>query len=106
MGAILMIYSANKYPIFSAAWLAAIYQMYSYECLTVQQLTDICNAHCKYATFERSESFYESVINRGRLIVCAAEYGYYTRPLVFKTNVNKSFFAKQRNTRLLRECSA
>ena len=101
-----MIYSANKYPIFSAAWLAAIYELYSVEFLTIQQLTDICNAHCKYATFERSESFYESVVNRGRLVLMGAEYGYYTRPLAFKTNVNKSFFAKQRNTRLLSECSA
>ncbi len=101
-----MIYSANKYPIFSASWLAAIYEMYSYECLTIQQLTDICNAHCKYATFERSESFYESVVNRGRLVLMGAEYGYYTRPLRFKTNVNRSVFSNRRNTRLLSECSA
>ena len=101
-----MVYAANKYPIFSHAWLAAIYQMYSYECLTIQQLTDICNANCKYATFERPESFYQSVVNRGRLLVCGAEYGYYMRPLRFNTSVNTARFSERRNTRLLSECSA
>ena len=101
-----MVYAANKYPIFSHAWFAAIYQMYSYECITIQHLTDVCNAHCKYATFERPASFYESVVNRGRLLVCGAEYGYFTRPLTFNTNVNKAFFSKRRNIRLLSEGAA
>lgn len=101
-----MIYAANRYEFLSPAWLASIFELYSYEFLTIQQLTDICNAHCKYATFERPESFYYSVVNRGRLIVCGAEYGYYTRPLVFKTNVNKARFVERQNTRLLSECSA
>lgn len=101
-----MIYKANNYPIFSRDWLIAIYEFYSYECITIEQLTDICNAHCKYATCERPKSFYESVINRGRLLSCGAEYGYFMRPLNFKTNVNKQVFSKRRINRLLRECSA